>query len=87
MMPVRPPIRNIDRKPMQKSIGEANEIRPPYIVASQLKNLMPVGMEIMKVDTTKKRSAVRLMPTVNMWCAQTPRLMKAMAAVAAAMNS
>ena len=51
---------------MQKSIGEANEIRPPYMVASQLKNLMPVGMEIRKVDTTKKRSAVRLMPTVNM---------------------
>ena len=48
MMPVRPPIRNIDRKPMQKSIGEAKEIRPPYMVASQLKNLMPVGMEIMR---------------------------------------
>ena len=66
MMPVRPPIRNIERKPVQKSIGEANEIRPPYMVASQLKNLMPVGIEIVKVDTMKKRSAVRLIPTVNM---------------------
>ena len=45
MMPVRPPIRNIDRKPKANSIGEANRIRPPYIVASQLKNLMPVGIE------------------------------------------
>src|SRR5262249_58903711 len=66
MMPVKPPIKNMDRKPAQKSIGEANEIRPPYMVASQLKNLMPVGIEIRKVDTMKKRSAVRLMPTVNM---------------------
>ena len=41
---------------MQNSIGEANEIRPPYIVASQLKNLMPVGMEMSRLDTTKKRS-------------------------------
>ena len=85
--PLIPPIRNIDRKPRQKSIGEANEIRPPYMVASQLKNLMPVGMETRKVDTTKNRSMGRLMPTENIWCAQTPRLMKAMAAVAAAMNS
>ena len=41
---------------MQNSIGEANEIRPPYIVASQLKNLMPVGIETARLATTKKRS-------------------------------
>ena len=87
MMPVRPPIRNMERKPRQKSIGDATRILPPYIVASQLKNLMPVGTETRKVAATKKRSCVRVMPTANMWCAQTPRLMKAMAAVAAAMNS
>ena len=48
------------------SIGEANEIRPPYIVASQLKNLMPVGIETSRLATTKNKSSVRLMPTVNM---------------------
>ena len=59
MMPVRPPIRNMERKPRQKSIGDANEILPPYIVASQLKNLMPVGTETRNVAATKKRSCVR----------------------------
>ena len=87
MMPVRPPIRNIDRKPKANSIGEAKRIRPPYIVASQLKNLMPVGIETSKLAAAKNRSSVRLMPTQNMWWAQTPRLMKAIAIVAAAMNS
>src|SRR5947199_297001 len=55
MMPVRPPIRNIDRKPPQNSMGESKRIRPPSIVASQLKDLMPVGVEERKVDTAKKR--------------------------------
>ena len=66
MMPVRPPIKNIDRKPATNSIGEANEMRPPYIVASQLKNLMPVGIETSRLETTKKRSSVLLIPTANM---------------------
>src|SRR4029077_838984 len=86
-MPVSPPMRNIDKNPHENNIGEANEIRPPYMVANQLKNLMPVGIETRKGDTTKKRSAVRLMPTENIWWAQPLRLRKAMAAVAAAMNS
>src|SRR5437868_6444485 len=62
MMPVRPPIRNIDKKPMQNSIGASNEILPPYIVASQLKNLMPVGTEISSVEATKKKFCVRVRP-------------------------
>ena len=56
-MPVRPPIRNIDRKPKANSIGEAKRIRPPYIVASQLKNLMPVGIETRKLATAKNMSS------------------------------
>ena len=48
MMPVRPPIRNIDRKPRRTASARRSEIRPPYIVASQLKNLMPVGIETSK---------------------------------------
>ena len=55
----------IDRKPVQKSMGEANEIRPPYMVASQLKILMPVGTAMSIVDAAKKVLAMALMPTAN----------------------
>ena len=65
MMPVRPPIRNIDKNPNANSIGEAKRIRPPYIVASQLKNLMPVGIDTKNVATAKNRSSVLPMPTQN----------------------
>ncbi len=87
MMPVSPPIRNIDRNPNVNSMGEANRIRPPNIVASQLKNLMPVGIDTSRLAVAKNKSTVRLMPTQYIWWAHTPRLMKAMAMVAAAMNS
>src|SRR5437763_1310121 len=63
MMPVRPPMRNMDRKAEQKSIGEAKETRPPYLVASQVKNSMPAGREIMAVDTMKNRAAAGRLPT------------------------
>ncbi len=36
MMPVRPPIRNIDKKPVQKSIGDANEIRATAFVLERV---------------------------------------------------
>ena len=45
---------------MEKSIGEAKEMRPPYRVASQLKNLIPVGIDTRSVETTKKSVAARL---------------------------
>ena len=60
---------------------------PPHIVASQLKSLMPVGMATSMVATAKKEFAPEVMPTVNMWWAHTPRLMKPMAIVAATMTS
>ena len=41
-------------------------MRPPYIVASQLKNLMPVGIETSKLAAAKYISSVRLMPAANM---------------------
>ena len=66
LIPVSPPIRNSERNPQAKSIGEANESRPPYIVASQLKNLIPVGIETSKLAATNHKSAVRLIPVVNM---------------------
>ena len=48
------------------------------MVASQLKILIPVGTEITMVAKTKKVLAAAPRPTVNMWCAQTLRLMKPM---------
>ncbi len=50
---------------------------------SQLKILMPVGTAMSIVEKTKKVLAPAVMPTVNMWCAQTPRLMKPIDTVAA----
>ena len=72
---------------MQKSIGVLNRIRPPTMVALQLSTFTPVGMAISMLDATKNRSTVCPSPTVNMWCAQTPRLRNAMATVEPATNS
>ncbi len=53
------------------------------MVASQLKILMPVGMPTSMVESTKKAFPADVMPTVNMWCAHTPRLTNAMPTEAA----
>src|SRR5262245_10031577 len=68
---------------MQKSIGGSKRSLPPYIVASQLKILIPVGTATRKVEVAKKMLPTEVMPMVNMWCAQTPRLMKAIITTAA----
>ena len=49
------------------------------MVASQLKILIPVGTAMAIVDSTKNVFAFELMPTVNMWWAQTLMLMNPMA--------
>ena len=41
-------------KPRAKSSGVSNLSCPPHIVASQLKNLMPVGTAIRNVKKLKK---------------------------------
>jgi hypothetical protein len=68
---------------MQHSMGNLNEMRPPYMVASQLKILIPVGTAIKSVEATKKVLSADPMPTVNMWCAQAPVPMMPMVTVAA----
>src|ERR1700679_201134 len=83
MIPVRPANRNCTRKAVQKSIGVAKRILPPHMVASQLKILIPVGTPTSPVERTKKAFCAEVMPTVNMWCAQTLRLIKPMPADAA----
>src|SRR5207302_1039107 len=86
MTPVRPPIRNWNRKPMLNSIGVLNWILPPHIVPSQLKILIPVGTAITMLVIVKKLFAYEFIPTVNMWCAHTLMLTNAMAMVAATMT-
>jgi len=83
MIPVRPAQRNWKRNAHAKSIGVANRIRPPYIVATQLKILIPVGTAISMVDAAKAEFRGAPMPTANMWWAQTVIARKPMASDAA----
>ena len=55
------------------------------MVASQLKFLIPVGTAMAIVDNTKKVTAAELIPTVNIWWAQTLMAIKPMQTVAATM--
>ena len=69
MMPVRPPNRNVVRKPTDHSIGVSNDSEPPHIVPIQLKNFTPVGTAIRNVMNEKNGRFTA--PVTNMWCAQT----------------
>jgi len=52
-IPVNPPIVNKKIKPNAKSIGVFKFIRPPHIVANQLKTLITVGTPITIVAAVK----------------------------------
>ena len=69
--PVLPPIVNRIRNPTQNCIGAVSRIDPPYIVASQLKILIPVGTAIIIVAAVKYARVSTSRPTVNMWCDHT----------------
>ena len=79
MIPVSPATKNCSRNPQENNMGVANRILPPYIVAVQLKILIPVGMPTSIVAPAKKVFDIDDRPTVNMWCAQTPTPMKPIA--------
>ena len=64
-------------------MGVRSWIRPPHIVPSQLKILMPVGTATRPVETAKNVFAAGDIPTANMWWAHTLTLMKPIATVAA----
>src|SRR6202167_4479089 len=85
MIPVKPANRNCARKAVQKSIGVAKRILPPHMVAIQLKILIPVGTPTNSVESTKNAFCAEVMPTLNIWWAQTLRLIKPMPADAATM--
>ena len=69
MMPVRPPKRNVTRKPATNSIGVSKVSCPFHMVPIQLKNFRPVGTAIRNVISEKNGSSTD--PVANMWCAQT----------------
>ena len=82
-MPVKPAIRNCARKPRQNTIGSSKRSLPPYIVPIQLKILIPVGTATSMVESAKKVLPMDVIPTLNMWWAQTLTLMKPIRTVAA----
>ena len=69
--PVMPPNTKFTMKPQQNSIAVFRLIFPPQRVASQLKNLMPVGTAMKAVAMVKNRRIQGGVPLVNMWCAHT----------------
>src|SRR6185312_426861 len=69
MTPVRPPKRNVTRKPTDHSSGVSKLSEPRHIVPTQLKNFTPVGTAIRYVMNAKNGSMTA--PVVNMWCAHT----------------
>ena len=75
------------RNAMQHNIGTSKRIRPPSIVAVQFSTFTPVGIAMSIEEMAKNTSSGRPIPTVNMWCPQTPRLRTAMATLEAATNS
>src|SRR5262245_26604024 len=66
-MPDRPPMMNIETKPIANSIGVVKRMRAPQSVPSQLKTLMAEGSAIMIVETMKTMPTAGFMPDVNMW--------------------
>ena len=79
MTPLIPPIVNWTMNARAHSIDVVSRMRPPHIVASQLKILIPVGTAIVMLEKPKTASATSPIPTVNMWWAQTVTERNAMA--------
>ena len=66
-IPVSPPVVKRKMKPRAHSMGTSNLMREPWIVASQLKTLIPVGTAIIIVAAVKYARVSTSIPTVNMW--------------------
>ena len=69
--PVMPPSTKFTMNPQEKRIALFKLIFPPHNVASQLKNLIPVGTAMNAVAMVKNKRIQGGVPLVNMWCAQT----------------
>lgn len=71
IIPVNPPVVKRKINPNAQSIGVVNFILDPYIVANQLKTLIPVGIAIIIVAAVKYARVSTSIPTVNIWWAHT----------------
>lgn len=69
--PVTPPTVNRKIKPRDQIIPGVSLTRLPYIVASQLNTLIPVGTAIIIVAEVKYARVSTSIPTVNIWWAHT----------------
>ena len=65
--------------PTQNRAGVLQRIRPAARVAIQAKTCIPAGTLTAMLAAEKKLTDKVGRPVVNMWCAQTPKLMKAVA--------
>lgn len=70
-IPVRPPVVNRKMNPRAHSMAGSYFTGAPWIVASHLKTLIPVGTAIIMVAAVKYARVSTSIPTVNIWCAQT----------------
>lgn len=70
-IPVRPPTVNRKINPKAHNMGVSYFIRLPWIVASHLNTLIPVGTAIIIVADVKYARVSTSIPTVNMWWAHT----------------
>src|SRR5947207_14579413 len=70
-MPVRPPIPNIGRKAVAKSIGTVKRIDPPQSEIKNALKMMTDGIEMIIVVVWKKALTTVPIPVSHMWCAQT----------------
>lgn len=53
MTPVKPPTVNKNTNPMDQYIGASKKMKEPFIVASQLNTLTPVGIAMIIVAAVK----------------------------------
>lgn len=65
--PVNPPIVNKKMNPSTHNIVVENLILDPWIVASHLNTLIPVGTAMIIVAAVKYARVSTSSPTVNMW--------------------
>jgi len=65
-MPVRPPVVNRKMNPNDHRTDGMNFVFDPYMVASHLNTLIPVGMAMIMVAAVKYARVSVSMPAVNM---------------------
>src|SRR5437899_326011 len=71
--PVSPPIANMGRNAVAKSIGVVKRIAPPYSDMMKQVRITTEGMEMIMVVVWKKVLIVVPMPVMNMWWAHTTK--------------